>query len=75
MATKPKLPVVVTVDDAHLPGIRKVAAALRRAGLSVRQVLPVAGIITGSAADRRLPALRAVPGVAAVEPDQEMKAI
>ncbi len=67
--------VVVTVDDAHQPKIKAVARALSKAGLKTSSVMAVAGVITGSVAEAKIPALKQVAGVVAVEPDSEMRAI
>jgi hypothetical protein len=66
--------VTVLVADDRLDAIDEVAAALERAGLRLGDVLPAAGAITGSVDDLELlPALEAVEGVAAVEPEQEIQ--
>ncbi|WP_250123569.1 hypothetical protein [Chroococcidiopsis sp. CCMEE 29] len=67
--------VVVTVDDQHLPTIHSVAVALQSAGMQVDNVMPTVGIITGEVSQTKMAALESVPGVAAVELDQEMHAI
>lgn len=67
--------VVVTIEDQYLPTIENVAQALRSAGLSVSQVLPLSGTITGEISRAQLSALTEVGGVVAVEPDDEMHAI
>ena len=66
-------PVTILVADDHLDAIDDVAAALEVAGLRRDETLPAAGVITGSVADAALiETLAAVPGVAAVEPAQEI---
>jgi hypothetical protein len=67
--------VVVTVDDQHLPAIQGVADALQLAGLQITSVLPTTGIITGEISQASVKELRSVPGVASIEPDQEMRAM
>lgn len=67
--------VVVTVEDQHLPTIQAVANALRTAGMNVTNVMATAGVITGEVSQANMNALATVPGVVAVEPDQEMHAI
>ncbi|MDL5159042.1 hypothetical protein [Actinomycetospora termitidis] len=57
----------VTVDDAHLPSIRAVAAALTDRGMHVDGVRPIVGVITGACSEEELPGLEAVQGVVAVE--------
>jgi hypothetical protein len=63
--------VTVLVDDEHLAAIDKVAVALQRAGLRLRDVLPAVGAITGSVDDPQ--ALADVAGVAAVEQAQAIQ--
>jgi hypothetical protein len=66
--------VTVLVADDRLEAIDDVAAALQDAGLRLGDVLPAAGAITGSVDDLGLlPALEAVEGVDAVEPEQEIQ--
>lgn len=67
--------VVVTVNDQHLATIQTVANALRSAGMTVTNVMPTTGVITGEVSKANLSSLTSVPGVDAVEPDQEMHAI
>jgi hypothetical protein len=75
MADTPLEPVLVTVDDQHLAAIQTVVDALRLAGLQVTNVMPTTGIISGKVSHDKRQALASVPGVAAVEPDEEMHAI
>lgn len=63
--------VTVTVSDDHMGGIDAVADRLRGAGMRVDQVLPVTGVITGSAPRDRHTALAGVAGVAGVEPSTD----
>ena len=67
--------VVVTIDDASLKSIDRVVGELARCGLHVSSSLPTMRIVTGEIAANRLAALQDIPGVVAVEPDQEMRAI
>jgi enamine deaminase RidA (YjgF/YER057c/UK114 family) len=67
--------IIVTVDDQNLPVIQSVVTALESAGMTVDQVLPVTGIITGAVSPSKLEGLKSVPGVAGVEVDREMQAI
>ncbi len=64
--------VVVTVHDEHLTNIQQVANALRAAGMSVSNVLPIGGVITGEIAKEKRNQLSSITGVTAVEPDEEM---
>lgn len=75
MAKKKVARIVVTVDNQHLSTIDAVAKALRSAGMRITNVLNTTGIITGEIAKTEIAALRAVSGVASVEPDEEMRAI
>ena len=67
--------VIITIDDQHLESIQTVADALMLAGMKVSGVLPTVGIISGSVARAAIGTLKTVRGVAAVELDQEMRAI
>ena len=58
--------VSVSIDDAHLPSIGRVAEALREHGMLVEQVLDGVGIITGSVPPERRRTIELVPGVDAV---------
>ena len=51
----------------QLAAIEDLVERLRQAGMEVDAVLAAIGIVTGSAQVARLPAIRALPGVAAVE--------
>jgi len=65
--------VTVLVADDHLDAIDDVAAALELAGLRREATLPATGVITGAVADAAaMESVAAVPGVAAVEPVQEV---
>jgi hypothetical protein len=59
--------VSVTVGDDHRDGLDAVVENLRASGLRVDQVLGTLGIVTGSASDDALDALRGVEGVASVD--------
>ena len=60
-------PVVVTVTDDALGTIQAVADELAAAGMTVDQVMPVTGVITGACAPGQMAALRKVKGVHSVE--------
>ena len=75
MAESSNVRVVVTVDQKSLKQIEQVAAALKSAGLKVDQIMPVVGSISGEVLATKITALKKVQGVAAVEPDEPMKAI
>lgn len=59
--------ICVVVDAAHLTVIDDVAGALRSCGMQVEQVLGSVGMVTGSAGDDCVPALRSVDGVESVD--------
>ncbi|WP_116453660.1 ketohydroxyglutarate aldolase [Blastococcus litoris] len=59
--------VSVTVGDDHRDSLDGVVENLRASGLQVDQVLGTLGIVTGSAPDDALDALRGVEGVASVD--------
>jgi hypothetical protein len=61
------VPVTVTVADSHVAGMEDLVERLRQAGMEVDAVLAAIGIVTGSVPATRMPAIRALPGVAAVE--------
>lgn len=62
-----KIPVLVSVRDAHLPHMKQVVEACREAGLEVEHSLEQIGTITGSIDPGKIHELARVPGVAAVE--------
>ena len=66
-------PVVVTVTDAALPTIQTVADDLAAAGMTVDQVMPVTGVITGTCPPGKKAALRKVKGVHSVEDDVQIQ--
>jgi hypothetical protein len=59
--------VSVTVADGHREGMDGVVESLRATGMQVEQVLGSLGIVTGSAPDDALDALRGVEGVDSVD--------
>jgi hypothetical protein len=58
--------VVVTVQDSHMPRIKKVAASLRSRGMKVDSVLESTGHITGSVSSSG-DSLNEIEGVAGIE--------
>lgn len=68
-----QLAVTVSVDDAHLEGIGRVADDLRSRGMRVEHVLATLGTVTGTIASQALEGLRAVPGVSDVELAREIQ--
>ncbi|MCE6999942.1 hypothetical protein LZG04_34770 [Saccharothrix sp. S26] len=65
--------VVVSVADDSLAHLPTVVAALRDAGMVVERVLDGLGLVTGSVAPGVGDLLGAVPGVAHVEVDREVR--
>ena len=63
----------VTVDDTHLARVGLVADALRDQGMRVDQVLDTVGVITGEVDPSQADSLRAVDGVASVDPQQQVQ--
>jgi hypothetical protein len=65
--------ITISVADDAIDRIDEVVAALEDGGMQVDQVLRPLGVITGSADTRRVQALGAVSGVAAVEPQRTVQ--
>ncbi|CAM4209771.1 hypothetical protein KIPE111705_45215 [Kibdelosporangium persicum] len=59
--------IMVSIDDESMTDMPRLVADLRRAGLMVDEVFEALGTVTGSIAPEAIDALRAVPGVSAVE--------
>jgi hypothetical protein len=72
-AAGPRTPVIVTVTDAMLTKIQNVADKLAAKGMKVERVMPMTGVIAGSSASAKMPALRDVEGVMSVE--EELAAV
>ena len=66
-----RVSVVVSVDDDHLDSVAEVAERLRGAGMQVEEAMDSIGMVTGSVAPSRVPALAAVEGVGEVEPERQ----
>jgi hypothetical protein len=62
---------IVTVDPQENP--ETVAERLRAQGFEVEQILAEVGSITGFVPKHKVPELRPVPGVVAIEPDVEIQ--
>ena len=60
----------ITVTVSADVDIEVVAEQLRAVGMTVEQVLPAVGVITGTVAAEQRAALADLPGVLAVEPEQ-----
>lgn len=63
----------ITVTVAADVDAEVVAEQLRATGMTVEQVLPAIGVITGTVAPEQRAALADVPGVLAVEPEQAFR--
>lgn len=64
--------VIVSVADDRMADLPTVVDALRRAGLTVAEVLDGAGVITGTVAGNAIAALSTVPGVVDVETQRDV---
>jgi hypothetical protein len=62
-----KVPVLISVDDEHLPKMRQVLESCQAAGLDVEQSLDQIGTITGSIDPGKIGHLAKVAGVSNVE--------
>ena len=60
-------PIIVTVTDDALNKIDDLAAQLAAKGMKVDKVMPLTGVISGSAAATKMSGLRNVKGVLSVE--------
>lgn len=60
-------PIIVTVTDDALNKIDDLAAQLAAKGMKVDKVMPLTGVISGSAAPTKMSGLRNVKGVMSVE--------
>jgi hypothetical protein len=65
--------VIVSVADDRMADLPTVVEALRRAGLTVAEVLDGAGVITGTVAGNAIAALSTVPGVVDVETQRDVR--
>ena len=63
--------VIVTVSDHAMGEIQSLANRLKDHGMTVKRVMPVTGVISGSVALSKLGTLRGVPGVSSVEEELE----
>jgi len=73
MAAANRIPITISVDEAHIARIDEVAAWLRAAGMEVERSLGSIGAISGHVAHDRLLGLSQVPGVAAVERERSFQ--
>jgi methylmalonyl-CoA mutase cobalamin-binding subunit len=67
MAKTEKVPVLISVDQEHLPRMKQIVERCRAAGLDVDQALDQIGAITGSIDPGKIDHLSKVAGVASVE--------
>jgi len=73
MTAPDRVNVSVSVDDAHLGQMDQIVARLRAAGMHVDSSLGAIGTILGHAPGDKVPALRRLPGVAAVEAERTVQ--
>jgi hypothetical protein len=66
VAEKPKS-LIVTLTDDVLDNINQVADQLAAKGMKVSRVMPITGVIAGSAPSTKVSALKKVGGVQSVE--------
>jgi hypothetical protein len=66
----PKVKVSVSVDDAHVNQILKVAEGLQSVGMDVEQTLPSVGVISGSISSDQVNRLYEIEGVQHIEPER-----
>jgi hypothetical protein len=59
--------IIVIITDNMLKDIHQVADQLASKGMKVDRVMPVTGVIAGSAPSTKIPALEKVEGVMSVE--------
>jgi hypothetical protein len=59
--------IIVTVADEALGQIQSLANHLAGHGMTVKRVMPMTGVISGSVAASKFESLRGVPGVSSVE--------
>ena len=62
----------MTVSDEAVKNINELADKLTKKGMKVDRVMPITGVIAGSAPPKKLPSLKKVAGVTSVE--QEVSA-
>ena len=65
-----QISISVSVDDVHLPQIKQISQQLQSLGMTVEQVLPTTGIITGSIQSDNLDSYYQIEGVKNIEPQQ-----
>ena len=65
--TDKKVPVLISVDDEHLPKMHQVVERCKAAGLDVEESLDQIGTITGSIDPGKIGHLSKVAGVSSVE--------
>lgn len=65
----------VLVDQAAGAAVKDVARHLRDHGFVVEQELDAIGVITGKVDEEKLPAIRAIAGIKAIERNREIDPI
>jgi hypothetical protein len=69
------VPVTVLLDDSAREAAEDVLEGLTAAGMSGAVLLGQLGVVTGRIERAAIPALRSLPGVAAVETQREVRAV
>ena len=59
--------IIVTVADEAIKNITELADKLAAKGMKVDRVMPITGVIVGSAPPKKLPSLKKMAGVLSVE--------
>ncbi len=65
--------IVVSIDDKHLGDLRPIVEGLERAGMEIKEVLDVAGVVTGHIHFSKLRDLPKVRGVEHVEAGRKIQ--
>ncbi|MEM7580262.1 MAG: ketohydroxyglutarate aldolase [Cyanobacteria bacterium P01_A01_bin.80] len=65
----------VSINDDYLDEILDVAANLQAVGMNVENIMPILGIITGSAESTQIDKLSQVEGVSAIEISRTFRAL
>jgi hypothetical protein len=68
-----KVHLTLSVSDSHMDEIAKVAAAAKRAGMTVEQQLKDIGVLTGVIDEDKIGRLRQVDGISHVEEERTVR--
>ena len=69
------LNISVSVNDEYLDKILEVVTNLQAAGMNVKNMMPILGVITGSVESTQIDVLSQVEGVNAVEVSRTFRAL